>query len=91
MNNLKQLSTQKFLTQALKQNELGWLMTQIDKLLTLKQFNTIRQNTKQYSALALRAKKVSKNKTVHELADELYRLSKIPVMSTEERERGEAV
>lgn len=91
MKNLFELPTQKFLTKVLKQNELSSLMAKIDSKLSLYQATKIRQNTRTYEAMALRVKKVSKNKELHEMADELYRLAKIPVMSIEERERGEAV
>lgn len=89
MKNIYTLPTTKFLTQVLKQNELTKVMSLIDSHLSMKQSQTIRQNSLMYKNIALRAKQVSKKKIVHDLANELIRLVDIPVMSIEERKQGE--
>jgi len=90
MSNFYSLPTARFKTVALKNEALSDLMNKLDATLTLKQFSKIRQTGRTYKALALRTLQVSKSKLSHEIANEIIRLSDIPVMSIEEREKGES-
>ena len=77
----------KFITRIIKQESLNRQYSKLCDLLTFKQYQTMSQNTNRYEALAIRAKSVSSKRAVHAAADELLRLSKIEVMSDDERSR----